>query len=123
MAQADPTPAKPMCRDCGTVEGIREVKQRGDGSGIGAVAGGVAGAVLGRNVGNGRGRTIATVVGALGGALAGHQVEKHVRTNTAYEVSVRMEDGSVRTVTETAQPTWRSGDKVRIENGRIAALG
>jgi len=122
VAQAESTPAKPICQDCGTIEAIREVKQGAEGSGIGAVAGGVTGAVLGRQVGNGRGRTIATVVGAVGGAVAGHQIEKRVRTNTAYEVSVRMEDGSVRTVTETTQPTWRNGDKVRIENGRITTL-
>lgn len=121
VAAAESVTPAPMCQDCGRIEGVREVKQAGDGSGIGAVAGGVAGAVLGRQVGGGSGRTIATVVGAVGGAVAGHQIEKHVRKNVVYEVTVRMDDGSARTITETTQPTWRSGDRVRIEGGRITS--
>lgn len=110
---------RPICVDCGTVESVREVKQAGEGSGVGAVAGGVAGAVVGRQIGGGRGRDLATIAGAVGGAVAGHQVEKHVKSGVVYEITVRMEDGSVRTLTESTPPTWRAGDRVRIQDGRL----
>jgi len=102
---------------------VREVKQAGEGSGVGAVAGGVAGAVLGRQIGGGRGRDIATVAGAVGGAVAGHQVEKHVKSSVIYEITVRMEDGSMRSITESAPPAWRPGDRVRVQGDRLTTQG
>jgi uncharacterized protein YcfJ len=51
---------------------VRPAKQKGQGSGLGAVAGGV----LGHQVGSGRGKDLATAAGVVGGAVAGHQVEK-----------------------------------------------
>ncbi len=125
QAAAEPPRAAPapVCLDCGVIESIREVKQQGEGSGVGAVAGGVAGAVLGNQVGGGRGRDLATVVGAVGGAVAGHQIEKRVRTNSSYQITVRMDDGSVRTFTESAPPAWRMGQRVRIQGDRLTSEG
>lgn len=122
-AGPSPTPAVTVCHDCGTVLSIREVKQTGEGSGVGAVAGGVAGAVVGNQVGAGRGRDIATIVGAVGGAVAGHQVEKHVKSNLVYQIAVEMEDGGSRTFIESARPSWRPGDRVRIDGDRLIARG
>jgi outer membrane lipoprotein SlyB len=61
-----------------------------------------------------------TILGAIGGAIAGHQVEKKVRATKVYEVRVRMEDGSIRSVNQTTAPSWRSGDRVRLEGGNIS---
>src|SRR5205823_13792890 len=36
----------------GTVQSVREVEQKGEGKGVGAVGGGLAGAVLGHNIGD-----------------------------------------------------------------------
>ena len=99
---------------------VSEIKQAGEGSGIGAVAGGVAGAVLGNQIGGGRGRDIATVVGAVGGAVAGHQVEKHVKGRVVYRIEVEMDDGAIRTFTQAERPSWRPGDRVRVEGDRLA---
>lgn len=111
------------CRDCGTVESIREVKQEAAGTGLGAIAGGVLGGLLGNQVGKGRGHTVGAVVGALGGAFAGHEVEKQVRATQQYQVTVRLDDGSVRTFSETQAPVWHDGDRVRIaNNGQIGGI-
>ena len=59
--------------------------------------GGVLGGVVGHQAGGGSGKTALTVLGAIGGGLAGHEVEKRVRSETVYDVHVRMEDGSTRT--------------------------
>ena len=118
VAQAPP-PAPAICMNCGTVDNIREVTQKGEGTGIGAVGGAVAGGLIGNQIGGGSGKTIATVVGAVGGGYAGHQVEKHVRSTKKYEVVVRFEDGSSRVYNFDTQPSWRIGDRVKDENGAL----
>lgn len=80
------------------------MQQAAPATGVGAVAGGVLGAVVGNQVGKGSGRTAATVLGAVGGVYVGHKVEERTRTQTVYQIAVRMEDGSVRRFTR-AQPT------------------
>jgi outer membrane lipoprotein SlyB len=112
----------PLCRDCGTVEHIREIAQEGQGSGLGAIAGGVLGGLLGSQIGNGSGRKVATVAGVVGGAYAGHNVEKNTRSSQQFEITVRLDDGSMRTITETRQAGWRTGDRVRISENHLASL-
>lgn len=113
--------APSVCTNCGTVESVNVIEQKGEGSGLGAIAGGVAGAVLGNQVGGGSGRKIATVAGAAGGAYAGHQVEKHVKSTKRYDVAVRMQDGTSRTFSYDSQPAYRAGDKVKVVEGALVA--
>lgn len=115
---AERAPA-PVCADCGQIESVREVKAPADPSGLGAAAGGVVGGLLGNQVGKGSGRTIATIIGIAGGAYAGHQVEKTQRTVSRWEVGVRMENGEYRTVSLDTAPAWRTGDRVRLQGGRL----
>ncbi|RYF68744.1 MAG: glycine zipper 2TM domain-containing protein [Comamonadaceae bacterium] len=103
----------PVCASCGRVESVQAVQQAAPATGIGAVAGGVLGGVLGNQVGKGSGRTAATVLGAVGGGYVGHTVEQRTRTTTAYQVRVRMDDGSVRTFTRS-QPV-AEGTSVRVD--------
>ena len=110
------------CRDCATVESVREVKQSGEGSGLGAVSGGVVGGLLGNQIGNGRGRTVGAVVGAVGGAYAGNEVEKNVRSTKHYEITVRLDDGNTRVFTESQPPSLQRGDRVRISNGQLSRM-
>lgn len=95
VAQA-PQPVAPVCAVCGRVESVRAIQRSVPTSGVGAVAGGVLGGVLGNQVGGGTGRALATVAGAVGGGFLGNTIEKRSRTETVYEVRVRMDDGSVR---------------------------
>jgi len=115
-------PVAPACANCGVVESIREVKQSGDASGVGAVAGGVGGAVVGKQFGKGHGNDLLTVLGAVGGAIAGHQVEKNVRSTVVYEVNVRMEDGSVRSFPQSTPPAWRPGERVRVDGSALSVI-
>ncbi len=118
---AQPAPAPAICLNCGTIESVTEKTQKGEGTGIGAVAGGVAGAVLGSQVGKGGGKTAATVIGGVGGAVAGHQAERYIRKTSKWEILVRFEDGSAREFDVDAQPVWRVGDKVKVENNVITS--
>jgi outer membrane lipoprotein SlyB len=117
--QAVPAPAAAVCSNCGVIGNIREISQPGEGTGLGAVAGGVIGAIVGNQIGGGSGQKIATVAGAAGGAYAGHQIEKSQRKTTRYEVLVRMNDGTTRTVMMDMVPGWQIGERVRIENGTL----
>jgi outer membrane lipoprotein SlyB len=111
--------AKKECPECGVVVEVRVVEQKGEGTGLGAVVGGVAGAVVGREISDGR--DVGTVVGAAGGAIAGHQIERHARTTKHYQVQVRMADGTTKTVRYSARPSWKSGDKVRLTDGKLVS--
>jgi len=106
-----------VCTQCGVIEGVHEVQQKGNGTGLGALGGAVVGGAVGNQIGKGSGRTAMTVLGAIGGGLAGNEVEKRVRSETVYEVRVRMDDGSVRTLTQKTAPT--PGSRVIVEGDTL----
>ncbi len=110
------------CSNCGNVESVREIKQRAQGSGLGAAGGAVIGGLLGNQIGGGSGRTIATAAGAIGGAVVGNQVEGNMKATTSYEIRVRLDDGTLRTFRQTSAPAWRSGDRVRIVKGKLRSV-
>jgi outer membrane lipoprotein SlyB len=119
---AQPAPERVVaatCATCGVVEAVTPFEQKGEGTGIGAVAGGVLGGVLGNQVGGGNGKKAMTVLGAVGGGMAGHEIEKRQRSTTQYSVKVRMEDGTLRTLTQATAPTV--GQKVTVEGAQIKA--
>jgi outer membrane lipoprotein SlyB len=122
VASAPAAPAKARCVDCGTVLDVKVVEVKGEGSGLGAVAGGVAGGVLGHEVVDGKNQGIATIAGAAAGAFAGHQIEKHAKTKKRWDVAVRMQDGSTRTVAYAEAPAWKAGDKVRVAGATLEPL-
>ena len=113
--------ARHSCADCGVIESTRAVKSKGEGTGVGAVGGAVVGGLIGHQVGAGRGNTVATAIGAVGGALAGNEVEKRVKSTTGYEVTIRLDDGSSRVVSEGSSSAWHAGDRVKIVSGEIQA--
>lgn len=114
-------PAPPPCTNCGVISGIRQIAQEGQGTGLGVVAGGVLGGLLGNQVGNGKGRTLATIAGAVGGGYVGNRVEKSQRETVAYQISVRMEDGTDQVIESSSAPSWRTGDRVKLVNGSIVS--
>jgi outer membrane lipoprotein SlyB len=110
------------CTTCGTVTSIKYVEEKGQGSGVGAVGGAVVGGVVGHQFGSGRGNTVATIAGAGLGALGGNAVEKQVKKKTYYSVTLRMDGGATRTLTQSAKPAFHEGDRVKIVDGNRLAL-
>lgn len=110
------------CTTCGTVTSIKYVEEKGQGSGVGAVAGAVVGGVVGHQFGSGRGNTVATIAGAGLGAVGGNAVEKQVKKKTYYSVTLRMDGGNTRTLTQSAKPAFHEGDRVKIVDGNRLAL-
>lgn len=116
-----PVAAAPVCRVCGSIEsvtpGTRSTKPPG--VGVGTVVGGVLGAVLGQQIGQGNGRTLGTIAGAVGGGFAGNAIEGRMRKETVYQVGVRMEDGSRRTLELAQAPSV--GSRVTVEDSSLRA--
>ena len=54
-----------------------------------------------------------------GGALAGNRIEKDATATKQWEVSVRLDDGSTRTLSSDVLPYWHAGDRVRFLDGRL----
>ena len=119
-APAQEAPPAQTCTNCGVIESVRAVQQKGQGSGVGAVAGGVLGGLVGNQMGKGSGKTAMTVLGAIGGGLAGNEVEKQQKASTVYEVRVRMDDGSTRTITQSSEPT--PGTRVEVDGRTLHPL-
>lgn len=111
--------ARPVCADCGIVESIHAVELQGEATGAGAVVGAVAGLVVGNQIGSGRGKTLAKVAGATGGAYAGHQVEKNMKKAVQYEIAVRMDDGTMRTLTHPSGYGLSPGTRIRLAGDTI----
>ena len=102
------------CLECGTVVSVTPKKVKGKASWVGTVGGAVAGGVVGNQIGNGTGNKVATVAGAAGGAIAGREIEKRVKKKEVFDVVVKMDDGSMRTITKTEKGSTQPGDKVKV---------
>ncbi|HET9976380.1 MAG TPA: glycine zipper 2TM domain-containing protein [Burkholderiaceae bacterium] len=118
-ARAPTRTAVAACTNCGVVAAVTPVRQKGEASGVGAVGGAVVGGLLGSAVGKGDGRKVATVLGAVGGGYAGNEIEKRHKATTVYQVRVRMNDGTTRTVTQSTAPAV--GAKVKVEGSTLRA--
>lgn len=104
----------------GVVQSIALVSQSSTSNiGAGTIAGAVVGGILGHQIGDGTGNTAATVLGAAGGAYAGHELEKRnqAQQGNVYQLTVRLNNGSYQTLTQTTNNDIRVGDSVRIDNG------
>lgn len=117
--------AQASCTDCGRVQSIRQVEEKGKTSGLGAVVGGVAGGVIGHQIGGGTGKTVATIAGAGGGAYVGNKVEQNRNTKSKWQVTLKMDTGNTRTFTYSNPPTVHEGERVKLVDGgkRLALLG
>lgn len=106
-----------LCAQCGRVEAVIPVQREAQASGVGAVAGAVVGGIVGNQFGGGDGKTLATIAGMAAGGWAGNTVEKKMKTETVYRVSVRMENGSLRTL-EQVQPI-AIGSRVTVDGNTL----
>jgi uncharacterized protein YcfJ len=104
----------------GVVDRI-EIIKKGDSNNIaGTIIGGIAGGLIGHQIGGGSGQTAATIIGGVGGAVAGNQVQQRTRgAGETFRVTVRYENGATETVRQDDISDMRTGDRVRVEGGRV----
>jgi outer membrane lipoprotein SlyB len=120
VSATDAAKVSSVCSHCGVVESVVAVKRKGEGTGLGVVAGGVLGAVVGHQMGNGNGKKAMTVIGGVAGGVAGNEVEKRARGDTVYQVRVRMDDNTERTIEQADAP--HVGARVEVQGSTMKAL-
>ncbi|WP_407919423.1 outer membrane lipoprotein [Chitinasiproducens palmae] len=101
-----------------TVESVRAVRidtSNGGTSALGAIGGGAIGAVAGSAIGGGRGSLLTGIVGGIAGALAGNAVERGMETSNGLEITVRLDNGEVRAISQAAGgEVFQAGERVRL---------
>ncbi len=102
----------------GTVESVRGVtidSSNGQPGVLGAIGGGLLGGVAGSAVGGGRGSIFTGILGGIAGAVAGDEVQHKLELHHGEEITVRLDDGSLRAITQSSNgEMFRAGDRVRL---------
>ncbi|MET3132605.1 outer membrane lipoprotein SlyB [Oxalobacteraceae bacterium GrIS 1.11] len=97
-----------------TVDSVREVGiDKGD-SGTGALAGAALGGLAGSSIGNGNGALAVGIIGAVAGGMLGQSVEANNKNRPGFEITVRLENGELRAITQDADELFRAGERVRL---------
>lgn len=99
------------------VESVRQVTIEGSQSPVGPVAGGAIGGIAGANVGGGRGSTVGSILGAVAGGVAGRVLEERATRKDGLEITVRLENGELRAITQEADEAFKPGERVRLLSG------
>jgi len=108
-------PEPSRCALCGTVESIRALELRvvpEDADSAGA-----SGATAARPIG--REDESPTTLETVTQAVTGGETDTNLPRRFAYRITVRMDDGSYRTISQSSRPALAVGDKVRVVEGRL----
>jgi outer membrane lipoprotein SlyB len=98
----------------GTVESVRNVVIVNPDSGTGVATGAVLGGLAGSEAGGGRGSIATGLLGAVAGGLLGQYVEAGARQRPGFEITVRLDNGELRAITQVADEMFRPGERVRL---------
>lgn len=103
----------------GTVESVRDVLIDHEATGVGTLGGAALGGIAGSTIGGGsRANAAGAIVGAILGGFAGSAIEKNTNDVRGIEVTVRLENGQTIALVQAKNEDFRSGDRVRVLNGR-----
>jgi outer membrane lipoprotein SlyB len=103
----------------GTVESVRNVTIVNPESGTGVMTGAALGGLAGSGAGSGRGQAATTVLGAVAGGLLGQRVEGSANQRPGFEITVRLDSGELRAITQVADEMFRPGERVRLLSNGI----
>lgn len=97
-----------------TVESVRNVTIVNPESGVGTMGGAALGGIGGAQIGSGSGSAAASVAGAIAGGLIGNRVEANANMRPGLEITVRLDSGELRAITQAADEMFRPGERVRL---------
>lgn len=98
----------------GVVESVRDVVIVNPESGGGTMAGAALGGLGGSVVGSGNGSAAMAIVGAVAGGLIGNRAEANANRKPGFEITVKLDNGELRAVTQLADEMFRAGERVRL---------
>ena len=70
------------------------------------------------HLGQGSGALAATIVGAVVGGIIGQNIEANANQRKGLEITVRLDNGEFRAITQDADELFRQGDRVRLLSSR-----
>jgi hypothetical protein len=121
---ATPTPNRDNCDRCGKIETIRQVAVRDQWMPLGSTASsasdGNPSGVTVYQIGKGFTNQGQVLLGAAGGAA--YRTKPNELNATRWEVTVHMDVGGSRTLTQNYEPMLREGDRVRVMGKQIELL-
>lgn len=98
----------------GIVDSVRSVTIEGTKTPIGTIAGGAVGGIAGSNVGGGSGQAVGAIIGAVAGGLVGSAAEEGLTRRAGYEITVRLNNGELRSIVQEADEVFKPGEQVRL---------
>ena len=98
----------------GTVESVRNVTIANPESGVGTMAGAALGGLGGSQVGGGNGSAAVGILGAVAGGIIGNRVENQANNRPGFEITVKLDNGELRSITQAADEMFRPGERVRL---------
>ncbi len=120
LVLAQPTPAAAACERCGKIESIRQAVNKDQWTPLGSVPPasdlGPAGVAV-YKIGPGFSNQGQVLIGAAGGGA--YQTPAKQRNATRWEVVVKMDDGSSRSIIQNYEPLLVIGDRVRVIGTQI----
>jgi outer membrane lipoprotein SlyB len=107
----------------GTVESVRNVVIVNPESGVGTMGGAALGGLAGSQAGHGNGSAAVGIIGAIAGGLIGQRVEANANQRPGFEITVKLDSGELRAVTQAADEMFRPGERVRLlSNGYMTRV-
>jgi outer membrane lipoprotein SlyB len=107
----------------GTVDAVREVSINHRDTGTGTLTGAALGGLAGSTVGGGKGSIAAGIAGAVVGGIIGSNVEADANKKKGLEITVRLDNGDLRAITQEADEGFRVGERVRLlSSGRTTRV-
>jgi len=103
----------------GVVESVREVAIINPDSGTGTMAGAALGGLGGSTAGSGNGSAAMAIVGAVAGGIIGNRVEANNNRKPGFEITVKLDNGELRAITQLADEQFRAGERVRLLSNGI----
>lgn len=98
----------------GTVESVRNVVIASPETGVGSLSGAALGGLAGSEVGGGKGAIATGIIGAVAGGLVGQRIERGAGRRAGFEITVRLDSGELRAITQPADEMFRPGERVRL---------
>ena len=119
-APAGAATATAACDRCGTIESIRQAAVKEQWTPLGSMPSsadiGPSGMAM-YQIGKGLTNQGQVLVGAAGGTA--YRTQPTQRNITRWEVTVKMDDGSTRALTQNYEPLMQVGDRVRVFGSQI----
>lgn len=72
-------------------------------------------AIAGSDIGDGnRGSAVGAILGAIAGGLAGNAIEEGATKKPGLEITVKLDNGGLRAITQDADENFRPGERARV---------